>query len=137
MFCKFFSKTSKSNMAAKFNSNLKKCLQGDFWGFWYLKSRHAQVSFLKKSAFCNFFPGHILMLLDYQCSFVVNIYYLVAYTVRILAHLGSFLVRIWIFDPLWCPHIGSLPTIIGQILDQCYGPYKVHFIAQENQAGAK
>ena len=54
-----FSKTSKSNMAAKFNSNLKKCLQGDFWGFWYLESRHTQVSFLKKSAFCNFFPGSL------------------------------------------------------------------------------
>ena len=25
----------------------------------------------------------------------------------------------------------------GQILDQCYGPYKVHFIAQENRAGGQ
>ena len=37
--------------------------------------------------------------------------------------------------------IGSIHTHLiiynGQILDQCYGPYKVHFIAQENRAGGQ
>ncbi len=49
----------KSKMAAKFNLDLKKMPRGDSGGLLDLKSRHTQVSFLKKWAFLKKFPGSL------------------------------------------------------------------------------